>query len=84
MQAGSVITRPRIFTFAVVIGAISTVVQAASDADINKLTSYAVILGRAANGGLSLRDLATRGQQTHVPIFMAGVCDNADLLRQEI
>lgn len=84
--------RPQILTFAVLLGVVSTAAQAASDADINKLTSYAVMLGRAAGCGLSVTDQASRvgswmdrrfkpgsvDQQTYLPIFMEGVRDNAD------
>lgn len=86
------ITRREIFAFAVLLGAASTAAHAASDADINKLTSFAVMLGRAAGCGLSVTDQAGRvgswmderfkpgsvDQQMYLPIFMAGVRDNAD------
>lgn len=66
--------------------------QAASDADINKLTTYAVMLGRAAGCGLSVTGEASQvgswmdrrfkpgsaDQKTYLPIFMAGVRENAD------
>lgn len=86
------ITLPRVFTFAVLMGLASSAAQAASDADINKLTSYAVMLGRAFGCGLSVTDQAGRvgswmdrrfkpgsgDQQMYLPIFMAGVRDSAD------
>ncbi len=86
------IARSRIFTLAVLLEVCSGTVQAASDADINQLTSYAVMLGRAAGCGLSVTDQAGRvgtwmdrrfksgsaDQQMYLPIFMAGVRDNAD------
>ncbi|WP_057431980.1 MULTISPECIES: hypothetical protein [Pseudomonas syringae group] len=66
--------------------------QAASDVDINKLTTYAVMLGRAAGCGFSVTSEASQvgswmdrrfkpgsaDQKTYLPIFMAGVRENAD------
>ena len=86
------VIQPRVLTFAVLIGLMSSTAQAASDADVNKLTSYAVMLGRAAGCGVSVTDQAGRvgswmdrqfepgsaDQQMYLPIFMAGVRDNAD------
>lgn len=83
---------PQILTFAVLLGAVSPAAQAASDSDINKLTSYAVMLGRAVGCGINVTDQTGRvgswmdrrfepgsvDQQIYLPIFMAGVRDNAD------
>ena len=69
----------------------SGVTQAATDADINRLTSYAVMLGRAVGCGLSTKDQASRvgkwmdqrfapgsaDQKMYLPIFSAGVRENA-------
>lgn len=65
---------------------------AASDADIDRLTTYAVILGRAVGCGISTSYEASRvgdwmdrkfppgsaDQKIYLPIFMNGVRENAE------
>ena len=77
---------------AALIASFSGATHAATDSDIDKLTTYAVMLGRAVGCGLSTRDETSRvgawmderfppgsaDQQLYLPIFMAGVQDNAE------
>ncbi|WP_171694357.1 hypothetical protein [Methylomonas sp. ZR1] len=65
---------------------------AASTADIDKLTTYSVILGRAVACGINTNDASSRvgywmdrnfppgsqDQITYLPIFMAGMQHNAE------
>lgn len=84
--------QPQHIAFAFVTALSVNSAQAASDADVNKLTTYAVMLGRAAGCGFSVTSEASQvgswmdrrfkpgsaDQKTYLPIFMAGVRENAD------
>lgn len=86
------IPQPQILAFALITAFSLNSAQAATDTDINKLTTYAVMLGRAAGCGLSVTNEASQvgswmdrrfkpgsaDQQMYLPIFMAGVRENAD------
>lgn len=86
------IFKPQSFAFALLTALSLNSAHAASDADVNKLTTYAVMLGRAAGCGLSVDSEASQvgswmdrrfkpgsaDQRTYLPIFMAGVRENAD------
>jgi len=66
--------------------------MAATEGDINKLTTYAVILGRAFGCGMdatqemqsvgawmdAIFPPGSRDQKIYLPIFMAGVQENAE------
>ncbi|MNQ88224.1 hypothetical protein D3C85_1034810 [compost metagenome] len=76
---------------AALIASFSGATHAATDSDIDKLTTYAVMLGRAVGCGLSTGYETSQvgawmderfppgsaDQQLYLPIFMAGVQDNA-------
>jgi len=80
----------RAITFLSVI--ISTTAIGASSTDIDKLTTYAVILGRATACGINTKDASSRvgywmdrifppgseDQITYLPIFLAGMQHNAE------
>lgn len=86
------ISKSQSFAFALLTALSINSAHAASDADVNKLTTYAVMLGRAAGCGLSVDSEASQvgswmdrrfkpgssDQRTYLPIFMAGVRENAD------
>ncbi len=73
--------------FAAVLFAVSPLAIAASQADIDKLTTYAVVLGRAVACGANVDDASRRvgrwmdrtfppgfkDQQIYLPIFMEGM-----------
>lgn len=73
------------------VGSVCFNALAASDADVDRLTTYATLLGRAVGCGLNTSSEAARvgdwmdqrflpgsdDQQTYLPIFMAGVQENA-------
>jgi len=85
---------------AIVVGIISALAdplnaQAASRADIDRLTSYAVILGRAIACGIDTQEASvqigkwmdkrfppgSKDQQTYLPIFIDGVKYHAEQQR---